>query len=356
MTAIAQPAEILAVGMVTPVGLYTASAAAAVRAGVSRVYESSVHNKHFEPHRMALVPADVLPPLALRLDSRPMASANARMLRLAAPALQQASAIGSQAPAALFLGLPATPPGEPEVVAPSFLTDLATQAEVDRKLDLANSKLRREGGAAGLFALCDALAHLQGRRAEHVFVGGVDTFLDLRPLSRLDAENRILGERVMDGFIPGEGAAVLHLATPAYAKRIGARPLARVVAGAMGLEKGHRYSAEPYRGDGLAQTFQNLFAAVPPSQPAPCVYAGFNGESLPAKEWGVAHLRSSSRFAADHRIEHPADCIGDTGAAAGPIMMGLAAVGIQKGYRPTPCLVWCTSDREPRAAALLHAM
>jgi 3-oxoacyl-[acyl-carrier-protein] synthase-1 len=356
MTAIAQPAEILAVGMVTPVGLYAASAAAAVRAGVSRIRESSIHGKWLEPHRMAIIAEDSLPPLAPSLHSKPMTSARARMLRLAAPALQQAMDTGAQPPAALFLGLPATTPGDPDVVAPSFLTDLATQAKADRKLDLASSKLRREGGAAGLFALCDALAHLQGRRAEHVLVGAVDTFLDLLRLARLDDEGRILGERVMDGFIPGEGAAVLHLATPDYAKRMGARPLARVVAAATGIEKGHRYSAEPYRGDGLAQTFQELFAAAPPSQPAPCVYAGFNGESLPAKEWGVAHLRSSPCFAADHRIEHPADCIGDTGAAAGTIMMGLAAVGMQKGYRPAPCLVWCTSDREPRAAALLYAM
>ena len=354
MTAIAYQAEILAVGVVTPVGLDVASAAAAVRAGVSGVREAGVHNKWFEPHRMALVPEEALPRLAPALASAPMNSAHARMLRLAAPALQQAAELVSKAPVALFLGLPEARPGEPDAVGATFLADLAKQAEAN--VDLRGSKLHREGGAAGLFALCDALAHLQARRAEYAIVGAADTFLDLRRLAMLDAEGRILGERVMDGFVPGEGAAMLLLATPACAKRMGAKPLAGVAAAVTGLEPGHRYSAEPYRGDGLAQTFQTLFAAAGSSPPVRCVYAGFNGESLPAKEWGVAHLRSASHFASDFRIEHPADCIGDTGAAAGPIMLGLAAHGIQKGYRRDPCLVWCTSDREPRAAALLQAV
>lgn len=353
MTVVAQPAEVLAVGIVTPVGLDAASASAAVRAGVSGVRESSVYNKHFEPHRMALVPDDALPPLAPQLESAPVTSAHARMLRLAALALKQATAPVSNTSVSLFLGLPEARPGEPDAVGASFVADLATQAEVS--VDLATSKLRREGGAAGLFALCDALAHLQTRKADCAIAGGVDTFLDLRRLAVLDAENRILGDHVMDGFIPGEGAAMLLIATPAYVRRTMAKPLARVVAAATGIEPGHRYSTAPYRGDGLAEAFRAVFAAAPSEPPVRCVYAGFNGESLPAKEWGVAYLRSADRFASDFRIEHPADCVGDAGAALGPLLLALATIGIQRNHRGSPFLAWSTSDREPRAAALLSS-
>ena len=48
-------------------------------------------------------------------------------------------------------------------------------------------------------------------RRRRSIVGGVDTYLDLRLLATLDAEQRILGPRVMDGFIPGEGAAFYRL-------------------------------------------------------------------------------------------------------------------------------------------------
>lgn len=353
MTASAHAADVLAVGLVTPAGLDAPSAAAAIRAGVNRVRETNLYGKSFEPHRMALVPEEALPPLAAPLEAARRTPAHARMLRLAGLALEQAAASVSQPAPALFLGLPEARPGEPDAVGPSFLEDLVEQARV--AVDAPASRLRREGGAAGLFALSDALAHLQARKAEQVMVGAVDTFLDLRRLDGLDAEGRILGERVMDGFAPGEGAAVLLLASPGHARRSGAKPLARVVAVATGEEPGHRYSSEPYRGDGLAGTFQALFGAASSVPPVRDVYAGFNGENMPAKEWGVAYLRSSARFAPDLRIEHPADCIGDPGAAAGAIMLALAALGIQKGYRRAPCLVWCTADRAPRAAALLQA-
>ena len=64
---------------------------------------------------------------------------------------------------------------------------------------------------------------------------------------------------------------------------------------------------------------------------------------------------SAERFAENFEVEHPADCLGDAGAALGPILLGLAALGLEKGYRGSPCLVWSTSDREPRGAALLQA-
>jgi 3-oxoacyl-[acyl-carrier-protein] synthase-1 len=347
-----QPAEILALGLVTPVGLDAPSAAAALRAGVSRVRESSVHDKLLEPHRMALVPEDALPPLAKPLEAAPLTSAHARMLRLAAPALKQVLGAAGPDPVALFLGLPEARPGEPNPVSETFLADLVAQADAASVL-LPSSKLHREGGAAGLFALRDALEWLAGGAADVAVVGAVDTFLDLRRLAALDAEGRVLGERIMDGFIPGEGAAMLLVATPDGAARLGLSPLARVLAAATGEEPGHRYSTEPYRGDGLAKAFQDVFAAAPSAPPVCCVYAGFNGESLPSKEWGVAYLRSSDRFAKDCRVEHPADCMGDAGAALGPIMLALAATGLARGYRGSPCLVWSTSDREPRAAALL---
>jgi 3-oxoacyl-[acyl-carrier-protein] synthase-1 len=353
MTAVAQPAEILAIGMVTPVGLYAASAAAAVRAGVSRVRESRFFGKLIEPHRMSLAPHDAMSPLAPALEAVPATSAYRRMLRLLGDALQQVAALTSPAPPALFLGLPEPRPGEPDAVGPSFLAHLAAQTQM--RFD-PSSRLRREGGAAGLFALCDALSHLQARTAECAIAGGVDTFRDLWRLTMLDVENRLLSQRVTDGFIPGEGAAVLVLSTSGFAQRHGAKPIARVVAAATGLEPEHRYSSQPYKGEGLAATFRDLFSAAPSIPPVRCVYAGFNGENMPAKEWGVAHLRSSGRIATDAAIEHPADCIGDTGAAMGPLMLGFGAIGLQKGYRRGPCLVWCTSDREPRAAALLEAV
>ena len=201
----------------------------------------------------------------------------------------------------------------------------------------------------------DALDLFVSRRAPFVVVGGVDTFLDARRLALLDVDDRLMGGS-MDGFIPGEGAAFLLLAGPGVARRHRLKPIARVTGVGAGVEPGHRDSPQPYRGDGLADAFRALFSALPPGTPkVRSVYAGFNGESLPTKEWGVAYLRSPERFEESVRIEHPADCVGDVGAALGPLMLALAAVGLRDRRCEEPCLVWSTSDQKMRAAALMQA-
>ena len=84
--------------------------------------------------------------------------------------------------------------------------------------------------------------------------------------------------------------------------------------------------------------------------PLRTVFASLNGENFGAKEWGVALMRNQSAFDEAFQLEHPAEYFGDTGAAVGPIMMGLAAMGLSKTYLTGPALVWCSSEFEQRGA------
>jgi 3-oxoacyl-[acyl-carrier-protein] synthase-1 len=210
------------------------------------------------------------------------------------------------------------------------------------------------GRAGGFLALAEALAMLEAGEAGPMIVGGVDSYLDLYLLGTLDAEGRILGNGVMDGFIPGEGAAFLLLGPVRESEHGAASALARIAAAAFGAEKGHRYGEEPYRGEGLAETFARLFSADGAGdERVATVLAGLNGENFGAKEWGTASLRSRPHFVDDIHLEHPVDCFGDVGAALGSLLVSLGAVGIRNGYLRAPCLAWCSSDREERGAALL---
>jgi 3-oxoacyl-[acyl-carrier-protein] synthase-1 len=85
------------------------------------------------------------------------------------------------------------------------------------------------------------------------------------------------------------------------------------------------------------------------------VYSSMTGESHWAKEWGVAFLRTKAAFHEGHGMHHPADSFGDTGAASGPLMIGLAALGIRDRYRRSPALAYCSSDRGARAAVVVTA-
>lgn len=346
------PVHVLAMGMITAVGTSAPETAASVRAGLSGARESAVLDGRLCPISMALVPESDLPPLAASLErERGLSSRRIAMLRLAGTALRECLSVSTAMERVpVLLGVPGAHPGRPAAVGESFLAHLAQQAE--QPFDIAASRLFPNGRAAGLVALHHALALLATGKEDLLVVGGVDSYLDLYHLALLEEEGRLHSPGVLDGFIPGEGAAFLLLGSTRGATRAGLAPIARIETAAVAEETGHRYSDAPYRGDGLAAAFRGALSR-PGAPRVETVYAGLNGESFHAKEWGVAQLRHSECFAEKLATEHPMDCTGDVGAALGPMMVGLAAIGMQRGYRRGPCLVWCSSDGSERAAALV---
>jgi 3-oxoacyl-[acyl-carrier-protein] synthase-1 len=330
------------------IGNGTAQAWSSARAGIARVGNSHVMDRNFDPIQMGLVPEDALPPLTEEIDRLPLPPRARRMLRLAAPSFK-AVAADLPAPVVLVIGLPSLPETSASWLrhVPGYLHKLTGV-----QIDTGRSVVLPFGRAAALLALERALQLLQGGEVETVVVGGVDTFLDLRLLSELDTEQRILGPRVMDGFIPGEGAAfyVLSSAPSSADERAGV-----VVHGAASaMDPGHRYGDAPAKGEGLAAALAVLRQRMAPlAAPVATTFAGFNGESFDAKMWGVGYLRHRDLFAPAMAIEHPADKFGDAGAALGAILVALAAESLRTGTRPGPALVWAASDREPRACAVL---
>jgi 3-oxoacyl-[acyl-carrier-protein] synthase-1 len=349
------PLDILATGMVTPVGLTTAASAAAVRAGIARLSESYIYGKQGEPLVMGLVRDEYLEPLTSTLRPQVgLIGRQERMLRLAAPALRQACHRWELLyPPPLLLALPGPGPAGTQGVGSSLLRQLADQARVS--LDLGNSRIIQKGRAGGLLALRQAQELIREQRVPYVLVGGVDTYLDRVLLAQLDGEDRLRQKGPSDGFVPGEAAAFLLLRPVSAAKGSHMEPIARITAMGEGRETGHWSSAEPYLGEGLAEAFRDLFGRLPEGAPkVGCVYAGLNGERFWSKEWGTAYLRSSERFEGALRLEHPIENIGDPGAALGPCLTALAAVTVCQGHRSSPCLVWCSSDGEERAVVLVE--
>ncbi len=324
---------------------------AAARAGIGRIVNSHVMDRYFEPIQMGLVPEEALGRLDPDIEKLPLPPRARRMLRLAAPSFQ-AAAKDLGRPAQEFLGLPELSDADAPWLRhfPAYLQRL-TGLTVDKKRSVVVPK----GRAAALMALELALLQLEADPLAAVVVGGVDTFLDLRLLAALDGEQRILGPHVMDGFIPGEGAAFYTLSGDGASKRPGDGSI--VVRGAASsVDSGHRYGTEPARGEGLAVALdtmrQQLTGALAPIE---TTFAGFNGESFDAKLWGVARLRHHDLFAAEMLLHHPADKYGDTGAATGAILVSLAAKSLARGKGGGPALVWAASDREPRACAVVSA-
>ena len=340
-------AVISATSVLCPAGSGVEQTWATLRCGISRIANSHVIEQGAEPVRMGLVPENALEQPSPEFDALPLSSRGRRMLRLGAPALRALAKRLDGQPCTLYLGLPDISVEDAPWM-PDFPAWLAEQAGVT--LDAHASRAYAYGRAAALFALQGALNAITQDPAQQIVVGGVDSFLDLALLARLSEERRILGPNSMDGFLPGEGAAFLILrGTPRAADTASV-----ALCGAASVaDPGHRYGTEPARGEGLSDAIEAMRREYgDPRQPIATTFAGINGESFDAKLWGVANVRHSTVFAPALNVEHPADCIGDTGAACGAILASLAVHTLAKSQRPGPALVWAASDRETRACAL----
>jgi len=335
--------------MMTAGGANTPMTAAIVRAGLNRYQESSYYNKDRKPMKMACVPEEALPPLNKKLLSVPgFTPRYQHVVRLSDLPLKECLSIyTSDEPVPLFLALSESLPNSAEKIPASLLDCLILQSGV--KIDRRNSRLLATGRAGGLQAIDIAFKYFQATGKGFALIGGVDTCkFNLQRLSNLDREDRILAEGVMDGFAPGEAAGFLLLVSEEAQAKYRLPSHLTVYQSGFGTEAGHRYSNEPYKGDGLAEAFQNAIAQRP-HVPIDVIYSSMNGENHWAKEYGVAMTRNNNVFADNIKLEHPADCIGDIGAAFGPVLLGI----MSKNITGTG-LAYCSSDGLYRSAVCVE--
>lgn len=334
-------------GALCAVGLTVPEAAAAVRSRLMLFESGPLYGPNFEPFTLAQLPEAALPALSADADrTAGLTSRELRLLRLAARPLEECmSDVGKEAARTpLFLTLPEreTPiPMEPE----RLLALLASQAP--GTFDVARSVATWRGRAGGLLALGTAVDLVSSGKERAILVGAVDTFRDPWLLATLHGEGRVKSSQNLDGFVPGEGAAFVLVSREPIASR---PPLARLSPVSYGDEPGHLGSSEPYLGEGLANVVTPLLAHLALPTPIGTIWSTMNGESHWGKEWGVAYLRNSAAFDPDYAMEHPADCVGDLGAAAGLFGVILAAHGLQAGTRAGPALCYASNDGALRSA------
>lgn len=328
--------SVLKVGLVTPVGLYAAAVAAALRAGISRVRLHAFDPQHEPSVPIAWLNDDVLPPLVSEAGQGLPVELH-RPVRLATYALQEALA-DVTAPVPLLVACPDE--HVPSVSAGALVSSLAAQAKVT--VDVAGSRIIRRGRASAMLALHEALGWLAEGRHAQVCVGGIDSLVAPEHLRRLAAAGRLHGLESRDGFVPGEGAAFLLLGRQARTP-----PLAELVDVAV------HDRPEP-GGGGLALAIKQLYSGPIPAPQIAHTFAGLNGESKWAREWGVARIRCAEWLSERGRVDHPAEFIGDVGAATGALLVGVASVAAARQTHPSPSLAWCGSDGPERGVALIQ--
>ncbi len=348
-------AYIAGMGMITAVGADTAMTAAAVKAGASGHRTSEYYNHDRQPITLCLVPDAVFSSMTLDTEDEDYCSElYDRVIKMAILSVEEAiSGQPIQPPIPLVLAMPEPLPHVRHIETTTLIAHLVNQGSAP----VTAGKLRslHTGRAAALQGLELAFRYLYEAGEDYVLLGGSDSHLGYARLNPLMEQQRLLAPGSKDGFAPGEGAGFLLLTR--HPERALCRDHHIIALSQPGIahEPGHLQSEEPYRGEGLDQAFKQALAGYSGTG-IQAIYSSMNGEHYWAKEYGVAVIRNQPCFREKFKIEHPADCFGDLGAATGAVLLGLAAENLFKQKGPGAHLVYSSSDSAWRAAARLEKL
>jgi 3-oxoacyl-[acyl-carrier-protein] synthase-1 len=224
--------------------------------------------------------------------------------------------------------------------------------EVERRANLTahgESTWLPYGRVAGVQAL-DHAAKLVSSGRHYCIVAGVDSLL-VRATLEAYRESRLLQTAAnSDGFIPGQAAAALLVGPPSEAGMV-------LEGVGYGTEPAPVRSEQPLRADGMVQAITAALtqAGVSLGQ-VDYRIADISGAQYYFKEAALAVTRVLRQRKQDWQLWLPSDCVGEVGAAIGPLTTAVAFLAAVKGYSPGKRLLsHFATDGPSRAAAVLSA-
>jgi 3-oxoacyl-[acyl-carrier-protein] synthase-1 len=202
-------------------------------------------------------------------------------------------------------------------------------------------------GVALALARARELIHEHG--SPRVLIAATDSLLSGPTLDAYERSHRLLTGANPNGFIAGEagGALLVEVAS--------GEPQLCCTGIGFGLERAHITSEEPLRAEGLTQA---IMAALADSGRAPhdmdFRITDISGEQYYFKEAALAVARILRQRKEEFDLWHPAECVGETGAAAGVVICAVAEAACRNGYAPgANVLAHMVGDAGERAAAVL---
>jgi 3-oxoacyl-[acyl-carrier-protein] synthase-1 len=330
---------ITGLGIVSSVGYSAQPTCAALRAGISRFTElKDIVNRHGEIIVVSKI--EEFEPLTDRAKEIAMACCQEAISQIPTPSLSGRNSSFS------LLRNEEGRPGGPFL----FERDLK-----DIAAELGFSSVSVEtypyGNAAGMKAIADGQRRLEEDPTSLQIILGFDSLLQIETLTHFEKANRLKGASCARGLIPGEACACVILESPAAIKRGTNRTYCALEGVYSAYENAPVGSDEPCLGKGLTNA---IFGALEIASWSPTtvgqVYCDLNGEGYRAHEWMLSLCRTLS----DPFITHPADCIGDIGAAFCPLLVAWAAIAFERGYAQSDkALIFCSSDGGLRGSICL---
>jgi 3-oxoacyl-[acyl-carrier-protein] synthase-1 len=331
--------RVTASGMCCAVGFSARAARAAIRARLNRFFESEFMDDKAEPVVVSRLP------LGDFWGPRRMATLFEAAV---ADCLTQAPDFRPQTAALLLLVAEQGRPG----YSPAWERACVTAYEKLTRAPLPVESRTLTLGRAGLVpALRHAQQLLMTGRLRHVLVVGVDSYLNAETIRHLLHKERLLTEEISDGFIPSEGAGavLLERESPGQAGL-------HVLGVGTAEEKATFDNDEPMRALGLTSALREALAASGYKlNDLHFRMADMSGEPYFFREAAMADTRLLDHRKGRFPLLHLADCIGETGAAIGPLSLAYLADAMARGYVPgTRAVIHLANDGGTRAAAVVE--
>jgi len=205
----------------------------------------------------------------------------------------------------------------------------------------------------GICAALDLAQKLVSEGMNQVMIAGVDSYLSAASISHYSQHERLYKQGYGNGFLPGEAAAAVLLghANPDQ------QPAIRVSGWGRGVEPIPRKKAARSRADGMVEAYRNATAAAGISMDdVDSRFGNLSGEEHTFKEAALALTRTVTRTRPDHPLLTLGDHFGETGAAAGPLILALASEAAQtQGHLPGQCMLgFLSNDDSQRVAFILQ--
>ncbi|NGZ03403.1 MAG: 3-oxoacyl-ACP synthase [Nitrospira sp. WS238] len=337
-----EPVSILASGMVTGVGLNAPASCAAIRCGITNFSETRFMDKGGEWIIGCAVPL----PEPWR--------GRAKLLRLVVPAIQECltsvrNLQVNEIPLLLCLA-ERTRPGRLDGL------DATMLGEIEAALGVRfhpRSGTVEQGKVGGLVAMKEAGRLFTDEGISLCLIAGVDSFLVASALAAYEESNRLQTSKNSDGFIPGEaGAAVLvsHGSKPNI-------PTLSCLGIGFGQEPATVESEEPLKADGLVAAIRGALSEAGRTMgDMDYRITDLSGEQYGFKEASLALSRTLRARKERFDLWHPADCIGEVGAAIVPCMLGMLHAATRKNYAPGKnALCHAANDAGERACMIVSS-
>ena len=326
-------------GLVTSVGLSAPAACAALRAGLANPSQTRFIDSAGEwimAHRV------------------PLAHPWVGITRLAKMAAIAASECLANTPRSEWQALPlmlcvAEPgrPGRAEGLEEGLFDALEQELQT-RFSD--QSRVIAQGRASDAVALDLARRLIHEEADRGVLIVAADSLLSWGTISHYERVGRLLTAANSNGFIPGEGAGAVLVTAPAN------EPELLCLGIGLADEPAHIDADAPLRGDCLTKAINAALADAGRDLGAMDFrITDLSGEQYYFKEAALALVRVLRTHKDEFPLWHPAECIGEQGAAAGVAVLTVADAACRKGYASGPrILAHMANDTGQRAALILE--